>query len=248
MSNRLSGEVAIVTGAAAGIGQAFSVALAAEGARVVLADIESAQETQTLIENGGGEALAVICDVTSEADITAMADATLKRYGRIDILVNNAGIYPIANIEDTDINLWNRIVGINLTGTFLATRAVVPTMKVAGKGKIINMSSGTFYMGTPGLAPYVATKAAVIGMARSLAAELGEFNIQVNCIAPGLTTTPGVTGGMGDDMRDGVVMMQANKRRELPEDMTGALLFLASADSDFMTGQVMLVDGGAARN
>ena len=248
MSNRLSGEVAIVTGAAAGIGQAFSVALAAEGARVVLADIESAQQTQSLIENAGGEALSVICDVTSEADITAMADATLKRYGRIDILVNNAGIYPIANIEDTDINLWNRIVGINLTGTFLATRAVVPTMKVAGKGKIINMSSGTFYMGTPGLAPYVATKGAVIGMARSLAAELGEFNIQVNCIAPGLTTTPGVTGGMGDDMRDGVVMMQANKRRELPEDMTGALLFLASADSDFMTGQVMLVDGGAARN
>ena len=248
MANRLEGDVAIVTGAAAGIGQAFAVALAAAGARVVLADIQSAQETQALIEAAGGEALSVICDVTSETDITAMVDATLKQYGKIDILVNNAGIYPIADIEDTDMALWNRIIGINLTGTFLATRAVVPTMKVAGKGKIINISSGTFYMGSPGLAAYVATKGAVIGMARSLAAELGGFNIQVNCIAPGLTTTPGVNNGMGDEMRDGVVMMQAIKRREVPEDMTGALLFLCSSDSDFMTGQVMLVDGGAARN
>ena len=213
---------------------------------MVLADIEPSKETHSQIKGAGGEALSVICDVTSETDIHAMADATLKQYGKIDILVNNAGIYPIANIEDTDMNLWNRIIAINLTGTFLASRAVVPTMKVAGKGKIINISSGTFFMGTPGLAAYVATKGAVIGMARSLAAELGEFNIQVNCIAPGLTTTPGVNSGMGDQMRDGVVMMQANKRREVPEDMTGALLFLASADSDFMTGQVMLVDGGAA--
>ncbi|MBL4621835.1 MAG: SDR family oxidoreductase [Immundisolibacteraceae bacterium] len=248
MGIRLEGAVAIVTGAAAGIGQVFSVALAAEGARVILADIASAQQTQALIEAAGGEALSLICDVTSETDITAMADAALKKYGKIDILVNNAGIYPIANIEDTDMALWNRIIGINLTGTFLATRSVVPTMKVAGKGKIINISSGTFFMGTPGLAPYVATKGAVIGMARSLAAELGDFNIQVNCIAPGLTTTPGVNNGMGEAMRDGVVMMQANKRREIPEDMTGALLFLASSDSDFMTGQVMLVDGGAARS
>jgi len=248
MGDRLQGEVAIVTGAAAGIGQAFSIALAAEGASLVLADLVAADETQAQIEAAGGKAVSIIADVADEAAMISMASVAMEAFGRIDILVNNAGIYPLAPIEETDLALWNRIIGINLTGTFLATRAVVPSMKSAGKGKIINISSGTFYMGTPGASAYVATKGAVIGMARSLSRELGEHGIQVNCIAPGLTTTPGVNNSMADEMRDGIVTMQSVKRREVPEDMVGALLFLSSPDSDFMTGQVMLVDGGAANN
>lgn len=248
MGDRLKGEVAIVTGAAAGIGQAFSVAMAAEGASLVLADLVNADETVAKIEAVGGKAIAIIADVTDEAAMTSMASVAIEAFGKIDILVNNAGIYPLKSIEDTDLDTWHRIIGINLTGTFLATRAVVPSMKQAGKGKIVNISSGTFFMGTPGASAYVATKGAVIGMARSLAAELGSDGIQVNCIAPGLTTTPGVTGGIGNEMRDAIVTMQAVKRREVPEDMVGALLFLTSSDSDFMTGQVMLVDGGAANN
>lgn len=248
MGDRLKGEVAIVTGAASGIGQAFSVAMAAQGASLVLADLVAADETRQQIEAAGGKALSLICDVTSEEDMSSLASAANEAFGKIDILVNNAGIYPLAPIEETSLDLWNKIIGVNLTGTFLATRAVVPSMKSAGKGKVINISSGTFYMGTPSASAYVATKGAVIGMARSLAAELGEHGIQVNCIAPGLTTTPGVTNGIGDEMRDVIVTMQSVKRREVPEDMVGALLFLASSDSDFMTGQVMLVDGGAANN
>jgi len=248
MGDRLKGEVAIVTGAAAGIGQAFSVAMAAQGASLVLADLVAADETKAQIEAVGGKAISIIADVADETDMNSMAGVAIEAFGKIDILINNAGIYPLATIDDTDLDLWNRIIGVNLTGTFLATRAVVPSMKSAGKGKIINISSGTFFMGTPGASAYVATKGAVIGMARSLASELGDHGIQVNCIAPGLTTTPGVNNGMADEMRDGIVAMQSVKRREVPEDMVGALLFLTSSDSDFMTGQVMLVDGGVANN
>ncbi|HAC35508.1 MAG TPA: dehydrogenase [Gammaproteobacteria bacterium] len=248
MTQRLAGKVALVTGAAAGLGQAFSVAMAREGASLVLSDKVDPDATAVAIGELGGETLSVHCDVTRESDINAMVEAAMERFGRIDILLNNAGIYPLATLEETDNELWQRIIGINLTGTFMCSRAVVPHMKANGGGKIINISSGTFFMGSPGLSAYVATKGAVIGLTRSLGAELGEHNIQVNCIAPGLTTTPGVTGGMGDELRDGVVMLQAIKRREVPEDMTGTVVFLASADSDFMTGQVMLVDGGAAFN
>ena len=248
MADRLKGEVAIVTGAAAGIGQAFSVAMAAEGASLVLADLVEADDTKAQIEAAGGTAISIIADVSDENAMNSMAGVATEAFGKIDILVNNAGIYPLAPIEETDLDLWNRIISVNLTGTFLATRAVVPSMKSAGKGKIINISSGTFYMGTPGASAYVATKGGVIGMARSLARELGDHGIQVNCIAPGLTTTPGVNNSMADEMRDGIVAMQSVKRREVPEDMVGALLFLTSSDSDFMTGQVMLVDGGVANN
>jgi len=248
MGDRLKGEVAIVTGAAAGIGQAFSVAMAAQGASLVLADLVAADETKAQIEAAGGKAISIIADVADETAMISMAGVAIEAFGKIDILINNAGIYPLATIDDTDLDLWNRIISVNLTGTFLATRAVVPSMKSAGKGKIINISSGTFFMGTPGASAYVATKGAVIGMARSLARELGDHGIQVNCIAPGLTTTPGVNNGMADEMRDGIVAMQSVKRREVPEDMVGALLFLTSSDSDFMTGQVMLVDGGVANN
>lgn len=248
MGERLKGEVAVVTGAASGIGQAFSVALAAEGASLVLADLRPALETEQRIKQLGGDALTVMCDVTSEADTQALGSAALDRFGKIDILINNAGIYPSANIDEMDLAFWNRVIGVNLTGTFLATRAVVPSMKKTGKGKIINISSSTFFAGAPGLSAYVATKGAVIGMARALARELGEHGIQVNCIAPGLTSTPGVETEFTAEVRDGATMMQAIKRREVPEDMVGALLFLASSDSDFMTGQVMLVDGGFAFN
>ncbi len=248
MADRLKGEVAIVTGAAAGIGQAFSVAMAAEGASLVLADLVAAEETQRQIEAVGGRAVTVIADVSDETAMTDMASAAIDAFGKIDILVNNAGIYPLTTIEETSLELWNKIIGINLTGPFLATRAVVSGMKSAGKGKIINISSGTFYMGTPGASAYVTTKGGIIGFSRSLASELGDDGIQVNCIAPGLTTTPGVNDGIGNEMRDMVVAMQSIKRREVPEDMVGALIFLASSDSDFMTGQVMLVDGGAANN
>jgi len=249
MAKRLEGKVAIVTGAAAGLGRTFCVGLASEGARVVAADLRSVSETLAEIEALRGTAMGVQMDVANPEDVAAMVKKTMAAYGRVDVLVNNAGIYPTQPIEQISLADWRRVMAVNLEGPFLCAKEVIPHMKQQRHGRIINITSTTFFMGVPNFTHYVASKGGVIGLARGLAGEVGEFGITVNCIAPGLTNTPGVSGSP-DILQtwDMLVEAQAVKRKQQPEDLLGPLLFLASDESAFVTGQTLCVDGGWTRH
>ena len=247
---RLSGRVAIVTGAARGIGAAFAQGLAAEGARVVVADILDTARTVGAIAEAGGEALGIAADVADAGSVAAMVEATLSAFGGIDILVNNAAIF--ANIElqpftEISVEVWDRVMAVNVRGPFLCARAVAPVMRQQKRGKIINISSGTVFKGAPMLLHYVSSKGAILAMTRSLARELGGDNICVNCIAPGFTESEGVRQQQGFDaaQKQMQVDVRALKRVETPEDLVGTCVFLASSESDFITGQTIVVDGGA---
>jgi len=250
--DRLKDQVLIVTGGAHGIGLAYCEGLAAEGARVVVADIDGqgADAVAASLGEAGHDALAVTTDVSQPESTDTMARLTMERFGRIDGLINNAAIYQRPAVtrgpfEEIPVEEWDRLMGVNLRGVFLCCRAVVPHMKAQGSGKIVNISSGTVFNGSTQMLHYVTSKAGVIGLTRSLARELGDYNINVNAIAPGLTVS------MDDDDEDKLLRfetrMQARslKRLEGPQDLVGAVLFLCSTDSDFMTGQTMVVDGGA---
>ena len=250
--DRLKDQVLIVTGGSHGIGLAYCEGLAAEGARVVVADIDGqgAEAVVASLGESGHDALAVATDVSQPESTDAMARLTMERFGRIDGLINNAAIYQRPAVtrgpfEEIPVEEWDRLMGVNLRGVFLCCRAVVPHMKEQGSGKIVNISSGTVFNGSTQMLHYVTSKAGVIGLTRSLARELGDYNINVNAIAPGLTVS------MDDEDEDKLLRfetrMQARslKRLEGPQDLVGAVLFLCSSDSDFMTGQTMVVDGGA---
>lgn len=242
---RVDGHVAIVTGAAQGLGRAFCDRLAADGARVVVADI-NAERAAASARELGDQAFALKVDVSSEADTLAMAQETLARWGRIDILVNNAGIYQGLTrkpFEEIPLEEWDRVMAVNLKGPWLCARAVVPTMKRQRRGKIINISSATFFSGSTLWAHYVTSKGGVIGLTRAMAKEVGEFGICVNAIAPGFTLTD-ASREMMADAETYAVDRGAIKRAEQPEDLVGLVAFLASSDSDFITGQTIVADGG----
>lgn len=247
---RLKGRVAIVTGGAKGLGRAFALKLAEEGARVMVVtrkDMANLEKTVQQIKDLGGEAALFQADVARETDMLNMAEATNKAFGRIDILINNAAIYdgikrkPFYEIDPDE---WDLVMTVNVKGAFLAARAVFPYMKAQGYGKIVNLSSEVFFTGSYGFAHYVASKGGIIGLTRALAVELGPHNICINCVAPGFTDTE-ASRGLAD-----VTKYDTSKtplrRLERPEDLTGAALFLASPESDFITGQTILVDGGRA--
>jgi NAD(P)-dependent dehydrogenase (short-subunit alcohol dehydrogenase family) len=246
--NRLDGRVAVVTGGASGIGQAYCGGLGKEGATVVVADVLDASETIDQVKKLGCEALALNVDVTSESSTQEMARVVMERFGRIDILVNNAGIYPVVSFADMSYADWTKVLRINLDGMFLATKAVYPHMMAAKYGRIVNISSGTVFLGTPMMVHYVATKGGVIGFTRSLATEAGEHGITVNAIAPGLTATKTVLEGPLSGLIDGIIDQQAIKRRQEPEDLVGALLFFVTDEGAFVTGQTIAVDGGLVRH
>jgi 3-oxoacyl-[acyl-carrier protein] reductase len=247
---RLKDKVAIVTGGGVGIGKAYAQGLAQEGAKVVVADIQESEARKVAadIKKNGGEALAVPVDVTSVEKTQAMAQTALQAYGRIDILVNNAGLYSALkkkNFMDIDTDEWDRVMAVNVKGLFLCVKAVYPAMKQQGKGKIINISSGTALSGSPLFLHYVSSKAGVLGFTRALAREVGDDNICVNSIMPGLT----ISGSNQEGVMTPEQLADRRKRRafqrdQYPQDLVGTVIFLASDDSDFMTGQSISVDGG----
>lgn len=247
---RLDDRVAIVTGAARGIGAAFARGMAAEGARLVLADVKDCGATLKAIEDDGGVALALKVDIADALSVANMVTAALEQFARIDILVNNAALFagislrPFCEIPDDE---WDRIMAVNARGPFLCCKAVVPHMRKSGYGKIINITSGTVFKGAPMLVPYVSSKGAVLAFTRSLARELGGDNICVNSIAPGFTESEGVLANQGfsDPLKESQVAQRALKRVQKSEDLVGACIFFAAAESDFITGQTLVVDGGA---
>ena len=249
---RLDGRVAILTGGAKGIGQHYARALVAEGARLMIADIADGKEIAAALarEHGANSVESSITDVSDEAAVKALVAETMERFGKIDILVNNAALFaPLQETKCTeiDVGLWDRVMAINLRGPFLLVKHVAPHMSAQGYGKIINIGSGTAYRGIPWMLHYVTSKGGIMAMSRALSRELGEHGIRVNTLAPGFTMSETVIAenpGHVETARARAVAARALKRDEHPEDLLGALVFLASADSDFITGQTIAVDGG----
>lgn len=242
---RLKDRVAIVTGAARGLGRTYSLSMAREGAKIMATDIGDPEDTVREIESSGGVAKALKADVSIEEDSLKIAEETFKSFGRIDILINNAAIiYGLTRkpFFEIDPKVWDKVMAVNIKGPWLCTKAVFPYMKKQGKGKIINISSETFFTGSHGFAHYVASKGGVVGLTRALAIELGSHNININAIAPGFTDTE-ASRSIADVTKYDISRTPLGRLQQ-PEDLLGAVIFLASDASDFITGQTLLVDGG----
>jgi NAD(P)-dependent dehydrogenase (short-subunit alcohol dehydrogenase family) len=245
LSGRLDGKVALVTGAAQGIGNAIARGLAAEGARVAIADLQRADEAAAELPG----AIGVTADVADEEAVERMVAEVVNRCGSVDVLVNNAGLYAsLAMRPFTEIPLdeWRKVMDVNVASMFLTCRAAVPRMRERGGGKIVNISSGTPFRGVPFLLHYVTSKGAIVALTRALAKEVGKDGIHVNCVAPGFTLSAGVQEHpeVVQALRDVSVSARTLQRDQVPEDVVGAVVFLSAPAADFITGQTIVIDGG----
>jgi NAD(P)-dependent dehydrogenase (short-subunit alcohol dehydrogenase family) len=253
---RLDGRVALLTGGAKGIGRHYAQRLAAEGARLMIADIADGRELAADLarKHGANSVESAVTDVSDESAVKALVAKTMERFGKIDILVNNAALFaPLQETKATEIDVavWDKVMAVNVRGVFLMAKHVAPHMIAQKYGKIINISSGTVARGIPNFSHYVTSKGAVTAFTRSLSRELGEYNICVNNLAPGFTLSDSVINENPQHLAKSQapsIVRRALKRDEYPEDLLGALVFLASAESDFVTGQTIAVDGGATNN
>jgi 3-oxoacyl-[acyl-carrier protein] reductase len=238
-------KIVIVTGGGSGIGRAYVTALAKANAKVVIADIDEqpAHELAHELTAAGHEVIAIRTDVTSEQDTLSMAAETVAKFGTIDVLVNNAGIFPQSEFLDLTYAHWRKVLAVNLDGPFLCCKAVAPEMVKNKRGKIINISTECFFMGFETLVDYTAAKAGVVGLTRALARSLGRHGINVNTITPGLTASDALLRDQPENF-DSHVARQCLNRVQRPDDLVGALMFLASPASDMVTGQIINVDGG----
>jgi pyridoxal 4-dehydrogenase len=238
-------RVAIVTGAARGIGRAVAEKLHAEGAQVAVADLngEGAESVASALDG-----LAIQMDISSEQDAARMAQETLDRFGKIDILVNAAAIVPFVPWDEVDYAYWRKLISVDLDGAYLVSRAVEAPMREAGYGRIVLIASNAFYAGTPNMGPYLAAKGGVVGLTRALATELGKYGITANAVAPGITETEAVMESPHKNALDFVQSLQAIPRHASPQDIAPAVAFLASEESGWVTGQVLIADAGHIRD
>lgn len=248
---QLESKVVVITGAARGLGRAYAVAMAAEGASILACDVSDCSATVAEVEAAGGRIASVVTDITDMSNCTAMADAAVKTFGRIDVLVNNAALYATlqgARFEDLEESQWDAVMNVNIKGVWQCCKAVVQPMRDAGGGSIINISSLAAVFGLPYGLDYVASKAAVIGMSRGMARELGKDNIRVNAVAPSAVMTEGTKDFFGEKFEKAksvIASGQLIQRNLETADLTGTLIYLASDASKFVTGQTHMVDGGS---
>jgi 3-oxoacyl-[acyl-carrier protein] reductase len=248
---RLQNKVAVITGAGHGIGKAYARKFAEEGAQVVIADIdiEGGQKVAQALTDSGLTAWARRTDVRNFSDVEGLMRETASRFGRIDVLLNNAAIYVTEKlwkgpVEDLDLAEWDRVIEVNLKGVFLCSKAAIPIMKQQRSGKIINIASGTFFSGSGNMPHYTTAKGGVIALTRVMARQLGEWGINVNCMTPGSTMSEDSVTDEVLKRREGSIDKRAFRRVETPADIVGTALFLASSDSDFITGQLLVVESG----
>ena len=245
MSGSLDGKVAIVTGAAQGIGRAIATGLAAEGARIVVADLQRAEEAAGTFDDGVG----ITVDVADREQVERMAREAVERCGRVDILVNNAGLYAslaMRPFTEIPVEEWRKVMDVNVLSMFLTCSAIVPVMREHGGGRIVNISSGTPFRGVPFLLHYVTSKGAIVAFTRALAREVGSDEVLVNCVAPGFTMSEGVREqpGVIEALQQVSVSARTLQRDQQPEDVVGAVVFLCGPGADFVTGQTIVIDGG----
>jgi 3-oxoacyl-[acyl-carrier protein] reductase len=248
---RLQNKVTVITGAAHGIGKAYARRFAEEGAHVVIADIDSGggQTAAKALMEAGFSAWARATDVRNYLNVEGLMRETADRFGRIDVLLNNAAIYVTQKlwkgpVEDLDLAEWDRVIEVNLKGVFLCCKAAIPIMKQQRSGKIINIASGTFFSGSGNMPHYTSAKGGVVALTRVLARQLGEWGINVNCMTPGSTMSEDSVTEEVLKRRESSIDKRAFRRVETPADIVGTALFLASSDSDFITGQLVVVEGG----
>lgn len=247
MAGRLAGRIAVVTGGSAGIGQEIARKLSSEGADIAVADVDAANDTQGFVEGNGRRFFSTKVDVSDEAQMNAFAADVRDALGRVDIVVNNAGIVPFADIDDVTFEQWNKVFAVNVNGAFLTVKAFLEDLKQSDAGRVINITSGSYWTSPPPFVAYVSSKGALNGFTSVLAANLAKHDVTVNAVAPGLVPTAKALQSAGEQFFDMTVQMQNLKRRQTTADVSNTVAFLAGDEAAFITGQILAVDGGLTR-